>query len=75
MKPNCIKLKCITYPVCKNKQKINCDVMVQYYWKVSEAFSDHWEKWRIIQDEFPNVTEIKHSDGRRIKRRFDKDNG
>lgn len=60
----CIKDKCLKYPVCRNKEYIQCPELRTYYWKMRETHSIGYT-WKELFKQLRGVTTInisKHYD-------------
>ena len=56
----CIKDKCLLYPVCKNKQEVECEEIRLYYWnlKRGKMHIESIEIWAIINEDLPRLQMI-----------------
>ncbi len=84
LRPPCKTMKCISYPVCVNKKRIDCQILrehFEYAMKEYLALSNRTSKtWGGINLVLPNVTTIKgerniqshHDQGKRTTFAIDK---
>ena len=57
--PPCKENKCILYPICLGKAKVECEILADFYGMASDGTYDSGsEIWGVIQDVLPNLEEI-----------------
>lgn len=54
----CIVDKCITFPVCRNKEKIICNKMNTYLNLLEENIPRTFQIWNHLRDTFPNLDTV-----------------
>ena len=51
----CVKDKCLKYPICKSKEKIDCKLIIEYYKYLTELHDNAVQSWDILYKHFPNL--------------------
>jgi hypothetical protein len=56
----CKANKCLLYPVCKNKQEVECEELREYYWNLKRGtlHIEALEIWAIINKVLPRLQMI-----------------